>query len=59
MQIIAELNDKKVMGQEGLSTAEPRYTARGLIRNAQGKYAVMYAANLVSIFRKLFSVFII
>ena len=43
MRIIAELTDKVVLGRDGISTAKPRYTARAIVRNGRGLYAVMYA----------------
>lgn len=43
MNIIATLDDKAVLGTYGLSDAKPRYTARAILKNTQGLYAVMYA----------------
>lgn len=41
MKIIAKLTDKTVLGIEGTSFASPRYTARAVLKNSDGKYAVM------------------
>ena len=41
MKTIAKLTDKNILGLEGLSTAEPRYTSRAVLRNSEGKFAVM------------------
>lgn len=43
MKLIKEITDKEILGQEGLSTAKPRYTARAVLKNSDGKYAVMYS----------------
>ncbi len=43
MKIISTITDKAVLGTEGLSRSEPRYTARAIVKNADGLYAVMYA----------------
>jgi ADP-ribose pyrophosphatase YjhB (NUDIX family) len=43
MKLIAELNDQVILGTGGLSTREPRITARAIVRNPEGLYAVMYA----------------
>ena len=43
MKQICELNDKIVLGTEGLSTKAPRITARAIVKNQDGLYAVMYA----------------
>ena len=43
MKLICELNDKIILGQEGLSSKPPRLTARAIVRNREGLYAVMYA----------------
>lgn len=40
---ICELNDKVILGQEGRSEKPPRLTARAIVRNRDGLYAVMYA----------------
>ena len=43
MKQICELNDKIVLGTEGLSTKAPRITARAIVKNRDELYAVMYA----------------
>lgn len=43
MRVICELNDKIVLGQDGLSDKAPRLTARAIVRNQSGLYAVMYS----------------
>ena len=43
MRTIATLTDQSVLGLPGLSTAAPRFTARAVLRRADGLYAVMYA----------------
>ena len=43
MKQICELNDRIVLGTEGLSAKAPRITARAIVRNQSGLYAVMYA----------------
>ena len=50
MKLIAEITDKEILGTEGLSSAEPRYTARAIVKNGD-LYAVMYAEkfNLYSL----------
>lgn len=45
MKLIAKLTDKTVLGLEGLSSAAPRYTARALLQNADGEFAVMFAGK--------------
>lgn len=45
MDIICELTDKLILGQEGLSRKAPRLTARAIVKNRNGNYAVMYAAK--------------
>ncbi len=51
MDTICLLTDKEVLGTEGLSSAAPRYTARAIVKNEQGLYAVMYSEkfNLYSL----------
>ena len=51
MKQICELNDKLLLGIEGLSNQPPRRTARAIVRDSEGKYAVMYAEkfNLYSL----------
>lgn len=43
MKYICELNDKSILGTDGLSTKSPRITARAIVKNRDGLYAVMYA----------------
>ena len=43
MKQICELNDKNVLGTEGMSTMVPWITARAIVKNQDGLYAVMYA----------------
>ncbi len=43
MKTICELNDRIILGQEGRSAKSPRLTARAVVRNPDGLYAVMYS----------------
>ena len=43
MKLICELNDKIVLGMDGMSTKSPRITARAIVKRRDGLYAVMYA----------------
>lgn len=43
MKLICQLNDKTVLGTGGMSMKAPRLTARAIVRNSEGLYAVMYA----------------
>jgi ADP-ribose pyrophosphatase YjhB (NUDIX family) len=43
MKQICELNDKIILGTDGVSTQDPRVTARAIVKNKDGLYAVMYA----------------
>lgn len=43
MKLICELNDRIILGQAGRSDKVPRVTARAIVRNQNGLYAVMYA----------------
>lgn len=43
MKQICELNDKIILSADGLSDKEPRLTARAIVKNQDGLYAVMYA----------------
>lgn len=43
MELICELNDKIVLGTDGMSTKAPRITARAIVKRQDGLYAVMYA----------------
>lgn len=45
MERICELNGKLLLGLEGMSAQPPRQTARAIVRNADGLYAVMYAGK--------------
>ena len=51
MNHIATLTDREILGLSGLSNAKPRLTARAIVRNEDGQYAVMYAQkyNLYSL----------
>lgn len=43
MRQICELNDRIILGTDGMSTKAPRITARAIVKNQDGLYAVMYA----------------
>ena len=43
MKQICQLNDKKILGREGLSNTPPRLTARAIVKNQDEQYAVMYS----------------
>lgn len=43
MKLICELTDKIILGQDGLSGKAPRLTARAIVKDRTGHYAVMYA----------------
>ncbi len=43
MKLICELNDRIILGQDGLSDKAPRLTARAIVKNQDGLYAVMYS----------------
>lgn len=43
MKTICELNDQVILGRGGMSTKPPRLTARAILKNRDGLYAVMYA----------------
>lgn len=43
MKKLIELTDALLLGTDGWSDAKPRYTARAILRNSDGLYAVMYA----------------
>lgn len=45
MKLLCELNDKIILGLDGMSDKPPRLTARAIVRNTDGLYAVMYAAK--------------
>ena len=42
MRCIARLTDRDLLGTEGLSHAAPRLTARAILRNGKGQYAVVH-----------------
>lgn len=43
MNVITELNDKLILGLDGLSSQPPRLTARAIVKAENGLYAVMYS----------------
>ena len=43
MKHIASLTDRKVLRRGGFSQVKPRLTARAILRNREGLYAVMYS----------------
>lgn len=43
MKLIFELNDKLILGRDGMSDKAPRLTARAIVKNQSGMYAVMYS----------------
>lgn len=43
MKLICELNDRIMLGRDGMSDKPPRLTARAIVKNQDGLYAVMYA----------------
>lgn len=43
MKTICELNDKIILGQDGMSDKAPRLTARAIVQNQDRLYAVMYS----------------
>ncbi|MDD6188339.1 MAG: NUDIX domain-containing protein [Clostridiales bacterium] len=43
MKLICELSDKVILGQDGMSEKSPRLTARAIVKNQDGLYAVMYS----------------
>lgn len=45
MKRIGLITDKDILGTDGLSNAQPRITARAVIRNLQNRYAVLYAQD--------------
>ena len=42
MELICKITDKDILGTEELSNAEPRYTARAILKNDKDQYAVMH-----------------
>lgn len=45
MKLLCQITDKEILGREGMSKKPPRLTARAIVRNCEGAYAVMYAAK--------------
>lgn len=45
MKVICELNDRLILGKDGLSSKTPRLAARAVLKNKDGLFAVMYAAK--------------
>lgn len=45
MERIALITDMDILGTEGMSCAKPRLTARAILQNQAGQYAVMYASK--------------
>ena len=45
MKLLCTLNDKRILGREGLSRKAPRLAARGILRDGDGLYALIYSAN--------------
>lgn len=43
MKLLCELNDKIILGLDGMSHKPPRLTARAIVKNQDDLYAVMYA----------------
>ncbi|MBR6726384.1 MAG: GNAT family N-acetyltransferase [Clostridia bacterium] len=43
MKIICELNDKIILGRDELSSRTPRKTARAIVKNSDGLYAIMHS----------------
>lgn len=43
MNLLCELNDKIILGLDGMAHKPPRLTARAIVKNQDGLYAVMYA----------------
>ena len=42
MKLLKQITDKEILGTDGLSTAEPRLTARAILRHGD-QFAMMYA----------------
>lgn len=42
MKLIAEITDKEILGTDGLSSVEPRYTARAIVKSGD-LYAVIHS----------------
>jgi 8-oxo-dGTP pyrophosphatase MutT (NUDIX family) len=51
LKLIKEISDKDILGQDGWSESKPRLTARAILKNNDGLYAVMYSEkfNLYSL----------
>ena len=51
MKIICQLTDKEILGKDGLANVPPRLTARAILENKSGLFAVMHAKkfNLYSL----------
>lgn len=45
MNLICKLTDKSLLGTGGWADAEPRYTARTILKNSDGLYAVIYSGK--------------
>lgn len=45
MKHIKTITDMDILGKPGMSDAMPRLTARAILKNKAGKYAVMYARD--------------
>lgn len=43
MKKICELNDNIILGRDGMSDKAPRLTARAIVQNQEGLYAVMHS----------------
>ncbi len=43
MKILAELTEKIILGTDGISNTPPRVTARAVVRDRRGMYALMYS----------------
>ncbi|MBQ7364135.1 MAG: NUDIX domain-containing protein [Clostridia bacterium] len=45
MKTICHLTDRELLGSDAVATAPPRYTARAILRNREGNYAVLYSRD--------------
>lgn len=45
MKLIKNITDKDILGTDGYSFAKPRVTARAILKNKNGLYAVMYSED--------------
>ena len=43
MKLIKKITDKDILGTDGLSTKQPRITARAILKNENDQYAVIYS----------------